>query len=663
MKDIDKTKEQLINELVEMRHRIAELKADRKRTEEVLRQSEEELRKMLESVTDGIFVIDLNGIITEANEKAVEMHGFGSKDKLLGKSALRLVVPRDYKRIATNMRKALKQGAIRGIEYTLLKEDGSEFPGELSTSVLKDASGNPVGHITVARDITERKQADKELRESERRFRDIAENASEWIWETNADGKYTYVSPVVEKILGYKPGELLDKHFYDLFHPDDLEEAKKSAFKIFAKKQPFHEFVNRNIHKNGEIVWLSTSGVPMLDEEGNLLGYRGADIDITERKQAEEALWESNKLKQLLMESFPNKIFFKDTSSVYTFCNSYYASDLGISPEEIRGKTDYDFYPRDLADKYRADDQRIIASGQFEQIEEPYKIDGEERTVLTVKTPVRDADGNVIGILGIFTDITERKLAEEKARELEVLKEVDRMRSGLLANVSHELRTPLASIKGFASTLLQPDVEWSEEEQREFLQAINQESDRLTRIINDLLDMSRIDAGALKFLEMGNYQISEILDSINGRLAGLTEHYQLQVIVPESPLWVFADEMRIGQVLANLVDNATKFSKNGSLITIEAVLSDDQVIISVTDKGEGIPSKLLDRVFDRFYQAESIVTGRKSGTGLGLSICRGIIEAHGGKIWVESQEGKGSKFSFSLPVSKKEGEVAQGSSH
>jgi len=663
MKDIDKTKEQLINELVEMRHRIAELKAERKRTEEILRQSEEELRKMLESVTDGILVIDLNGIITEANEKAVELHGFGSKDKLLGKSALRLVAPRDYKRIATNMRKALKQGAIRGIEYTLLKEDGSEFPGELSTSVLKDASGNPVGHITVARDITERKQTDKELRESERRFKDIAENALEWIWETNADGKYTYVSPVVEKILGYEPGELLDKHFYDLFHPDDLEEAKKAAFKIFAKKQPFHEFVNRNIHKNGEIVWLSTSGVPMLDEEGNLLGYRGADIDITERKQAEEALKLQKAYFQQLFDTSPEGIALLDDAERIVDANKGFETLFQYPIEEIKGRLINEVVaPEDRVDEASAA-SRAVLNGKVVRKETVRKrMDGSLVDVSILGYPIQFGN-KPVGVYAIYTDITERKSAEEKARELEVLKEVDRMRSGLLANVSHELRTPLASIKGFASTLLQPDVEWSEEEQREFLQAIHQESDRLTRIINDLLDMSRIDAGALKFLEMDNYQISEILDSINGRLVGLTEHHQLQVIVPESPLWVFADEMRIGQVLANLVDNATKFSKNGSLIIIEAGLSDDQVIISVTDKGEGIPSKLLDRVFDRFYQAESIVTGRKSGTGLGLSICQGIIEAHGGKIWVESQVGKGSKFSFSLPVSKKEGEVAQGSSH
>lgn len=152
-----------------------------------------------------------------------------------------------------------------------------------------------------------------------------------------------------------------------------------------------------------------------LVKELEKLKKRIAELKKAERewKKAEEELQKSNELKSLLMESFPNKIFLKDTASVYMFCNSYYAVDLGISPEEIRGKTDYDFFPRDLADKYRADDQRIMASGQLEQIEENYRIGDEERIVLTVKTPLRDANGSVIGILGIFTDITERKRAEK----------------------------------------------------------------------------------------------------------------------------------------------------------------------------------------------------------------------------------------------------------
>ncbi len=147
------------------------------------------------------------------------------------------------------------------------------------------------------------KEIEKKLHINEERFRDISENANEWIWEVDKDGKYTYVSPVVEKILGYKKDEILKKHFYDLFHPEDRKKLKKAAFEKFAQKKPFREFINRNMHKEGEVVWLSTSGVPILDEEGYLLGYRGADTDITERKLMEDALKDSEKKYRDLVDN------------------------------------------------------------------------------------------------------------------------------------------------------------------------------------------------------------------------------------------------------------------------------------------------------------------------------------------------------------------------
>jgi PAS domain S-box-containing protein len=179
--------------------------------------------------------------------------------------------------------------------------DGLTF--ETRYSPLRGENGKVVGLIGVATDITERKRAEKALRESEERFQQVVENAQEWIWEVDAHGLYTYASPIVERILGYKPEDVVGKkHFYDLFHPEDREEPKKAAFEVFAQKQSFREFINRNVRKDGETVWLSTSGVPMLDEEGNLLGYRGADIDITERKRAEEALFQQTREVAVLEE-------------------------------------------------------------------------------------------------------------------------------------------------------------------------------------------------------------------------------------------------------------------------------------------------------------------------------------------------------------------------
>jgi nitrogen-specific signal transduction histidine kinase len=259
-------------------------------------------------------------------------------------------------------------------------------------------------------------------------------------------------------------------------------------------------------------------------------------------------------------------------------------------------------------------------------------------------------------IIEVFRDITEMKRSQEKLRELETLKEVDKLRSQLLANVSHELRTPLASIKGFATTLLQSDVDWDRKEQRDFLEIIDQEADRLTHIISDLLDMSRFEAGALK-LEKQSCTVPEIIDGVTVKLSTLTSSHKLQVNLPLDLPLVMADKIRIGQVFTNLVENAVKYSREGTVISIEATLRDKALQVSVADHGIGIPEDLLERVFDRFYQVESVVYGRKSGTGLGLAICRSIIEAHRGAIWAESELGKGSRFNFTLPLAQKYGET------
>jgi two-component system, OmpR family, sensor histidine kinase KdpD len=233
--------------------------------------------------------------------------------------------------------------------------------------------------------------------------------------------------------------------------------------------------------------------------------------------------------------------------------------------------------------------------------------------------------------------------------ELESLKKISQAKSDLLTNVSHELRTPLTSIKGYIETLIEPDVEWSRQQQLDFLKFADKEADHLTLLINDLLDMSRIDSGKLN-LDKRLYQVSEILDSVSGVLSVICAKHNLKI----SPLHVLppllADKVRIAQVITNLVENATKFSAEGSQILIEPELKPGKVIISVQDNGIGMPPEVVARLFDSFYQSYQVVAGKTKGTGLGLAICKGIVEAHRGKIWVESEQGKGSKFSFSLPV-------------
>lgn len=276
-----------------------------------------------------------------------------------------------------------------------------------------------------------------------------------------------------------------------------------------------------------------------------------------------------------------------------------------------------------------------------------------EYEVATV--PLLNPDGSV-SIIEVFRDITERKRLEEEIIQakvkIEALRQSERLKTDLLSMVSHELRTPLAIIKGYTSTLLRDSKKWSKEEKRDFLLEIDQEADYLAKLVGNLLDMSRLESGAMT-LEKDWYKIAEILEGAESALEAVTRYHKLRVLISSDLPDIFVDRIRIGQVLINLCENAAKYSEKGSRISIEAELSGDSVVISVVDEGEGIPPQNLDKVFDRFYRVPGN-NRSEACIGLGLSICRGIVEAHCGEICVESEAGKGSKFSFSLPIEEKE---------
>ena len=237
----------------------------------------------------------------------------------------------------------------------------------------------------------------------------------------------------------------------------------------------------------------------------------------------------------------------------------------------------------------------------------------------------------------------------EEAGKVESLRELDRLKSELISTVSHELRTPLASIKGYISTLLRPDVNWDDASKAEFLQIVDEESDRLQALIDNLLQMSRIDAGMLR-IDRQPVQLSRLAHRVARRARLRAPNHRIAVLFPNDVQEVAVDAAQIEQVLNNQVDNAVKYSTAGSRITIRGDVVDGAIRVSVSDEGIGISPQHLERIFERFYRVDTTETKRIHGTGLGLSICRGIIEAHNGKIFAESAPGHGSTFTFVLPL-------------
>jgi PAS domain S-box-containing protein len=258
------------------------------------------------------------------------------------------------------------------------------------------------------------------------------------------------------------------------------------------------------------------------------------------------------------------------------------------------------------------------------------------RTLQVRSFPIHNAGGGQLGLGLLLRDVTRER-------------ELDEMKSKLLSTVSHELRTPLASIKGFATTLLRQDVEWDEGSRREFLAIIDDESDRLSELISNLLDMSRVEAGTLR-VEPETTDLRPIIRETANEFQLMTRDHRIQVEVPPSLPMVLADPRRVRQVLRNLVENAVKYSPGGGVIHIGAEISPHHVKVRIIDQGIGIEPEHLDHIFDRFYQVDSASTRKVGGSGLGLSISKAIIEAHRGEIGVQSQVGVGSTFHFSLPL-------------
>lgn len=314
--------------------------------------------------------------------------------------------------------------------------------------------------------------------------------------------------------------------------------------------------------------------------------------------------------------------------------------------------------------------EKIVVSDLGETTSWPLCLAEKYRSYLAIPLT---SGSEAIGIIGIATrsnhhfDSRELELLEGISREMAIaicnaqlyeeassarsLRELDAMRRELLATVSHEFRTPLAAIKGYASALLQPDVDFDRETRDEFLRTIDGETDRLNRVVEDLLIMSRLDSGMLELKKRERYP-AEIVESIKDNLLSLTLKHKLRLDIAADLPSVAVDD-RIGAVFTNLVENAVKHSPEGSCITIKAYRNRREVVASVEDEGIGITKEFHEKIFERFYQIPDATSGHKRGTGLGLCICRGIVDAHGGRIWVESEPGKGAKFFFTLPAGVK----------
>lgn len=642
----------------------------RKEAEQALRESEERLRLFIEHAPAALAMFDREMRYLAVSHRWLEDYSLLDVD-LLGRSHY-AVFPEIGESLKAVHRRGLAGEVIRADEDRFERADGRVHWVRWEMHPWYQTDGVAGGILIFTEDITARKLAELDLRESQRRFQDIVDASADWVWEVDAQGRFTYTSESVHDVLGYSAEEILGKTPFDLMPAEEAARVADEFAGISARRVPFRDLENLNRHKDGRLLYIHSSGMPILDAAGELLGYRGLDRDVTEKRQAELALLESQELLRTLFSSLPDLVWLKDPNGVYLACNPRFERLFGAAETEIVGKTDYDFVDRELADFFRANDLAAIAAAGPSCNEEEviFASDGHRELVQSIKTPIYDAGGQVIGVLGIARDITHLKRNEEElerhrhhleelvtARTAELMQaraEAERLaqaKGEFLANMSHEIRTPMNAVLGLAYLLERQDLP---AEARELAHKIRQSGRGLLAIINDILDFSKIESGRVE-IERVPFQLGEVLDALATVMTTTAADKAIELVIqPPDCLdrTLLGDPLRLGQVLTNLTSNAIKFTPAGMVeVRIDRLDRNPSRIalrFSVRDTGIGIDPQARARLFQPFTQADASTTRRFGGSGLGLVISRRLVELMGGRMGLESVVGEGSTFWLEL---------------
>ncbi|MEZ5099159.1 MAG: PAS domain S-box protein [Thermoleophilia bacterium] len=562
--------------------------------------------------------------------------------------------------LGRDMAELLPPGAASVVERCLASGEGARLETVVADRTLRvvffPIEQTRTAHCYVA-DITERRQSEEALRESEERYRTLVTNVPGAVYRCAADGEWTmqYVSDRIESIAGHPAWEFLGnavRAFGDSIHPEDRQEVEASIAQAIVDRCAYRAQY-RILHADGGVRWVSEQGQPVVDAEGEVLWLDGAIFDVTEQVRAEHELRSTTSLLRTLIENLHSGILVEDDAEVLRYVNGVLCRDLGLvdEPETLIGQPVPLSSPAALAafldpDGFRAGLAARRQAGQPVHGEELPLADGRvfERDYVPIRVGERTSH------LWQYRDITHRKRAEQELEEQNrQLRALDQMKDEFVALVSHELRTPLTSILGYLELLL-TETDELDEQQRHFLGVVERNAQRLLRLVGDLLFVAQMDAGRLT-LEEGSADIAGIVsDCVLGqRPRAEARGIVVDVDVANVPP-IPGDRARLGQLVDNLLSNAIKFTPDGGSVGLRVVSAGDVVVLEVSDSGIGIPPDEQARLFDRFFRASTATSRQIQGTGLGLTITKAIAEAHGGSISFESSEERGTTFRVGLPA-------------
>jgi PAS domain S-box-containing protein len=491
------------------------------------------------------------------------------------------------------------------------------------------------------------------LRQSEACFRWIFQNGAVGMATAGSDWRFIKANDSFCRMTGYSEQELASLTFSDITHPEDLAANTDGINELLSGHITNYRNEKRYITKSGDTLWASVIISAVRDEKGNFLYFLGMVEDITERKRAEEQLLDSEARFRKIFEDGPVGMVMVGADMRFIRANQTFCRMTGYSENELTSLTFKDVtHPEHVTADVGAVNKLLNGEIPLYKTEKRYiRKDGSILWgSLTVST-IRDTTGNFLYFLSMINDITEHKRVEiELERTNKELKERDRLKNEFVSTVTHELRTPLCVFKNIISNALAGVAGPLNPKLRKNLEMATQNIDRLSRIVNDFLDVARIEAGRVKLAVM-RVDICTIIREVVEAFApvAMSKKISLDTVIPDINVVIEGDRDKIIQVLTNLVGNAVKYIEPGSHILVTLCDRNEYISVSVHDDGPGIEPKYLDKLFNRFQLGATTVRSGQPSSGLGLTISKEFVEMHQGQIWAESVFGHGSTFTFTLP--------------
>ena len=637
------------------------------------RKFEDELRKLSSAVEQSpasVVITDLEGNIEYVNPRFTDMTGYAMEEALGHNPRILKAEGVHPKEFYTELWDTITSGKIWQGELCNKRKDGTIFWETASISpIIKD--GKIVNYIAIKEDITERKKMQEELKRVNF-LSDIAleyTNCGSWYIDYN-DPEFYHMPPMSAKALGEPlhddnkynwKTELLDrigaadpemqKQVFERY-----QKAVNGEIDVYDVKCPYKRGID------GKIMWLHLVGKIVKDDDGNNSFMYGAYQDISEQKKAEMALAQAKEKAEILSRNFENflestsdLVYMKDLNLRYLACSKPLADMLGYKNwHEVIGKTEKELTNENSKIHFSSKpEMEIIKNGtHLHLIEDIIQLGDEKGWLDTIKKPLRNKSGVIVGILSISRDITKMKKTEEELQQAKMNAEAATKAKGdFLANMSHEIRTPMNAVIGMNHLLQKTELT---EKQMNYVLKVDRAAHNLLGIINDILDFSKIEAGKLN-VENIDFDIEEVMDNLSNLTSDNAHSKGLELIfnIPQNvPYKLIGDPLRLGQVLLNFVSNAIKFTEKGEIIISAEVLeqSDETVNLrfAIKDTGIGLTDEQQAKLFQSFSQADSTTTRKFGGTGLGLAISKKLVELMGGEVGLNSEYGKGSEFFFNI---------------